>query len=121
MRTDGTRTDGTRTDGTSTYGTRAEEKRSAEKRSAEKKEATNEQKRNEEKKEATKTRAEHPSGWCAQTHYGRGKCGQSCPCCRSLVEPPTSLGVCLVCSRRVSDADEHDLADGAEDMERRVE
>jgi hypothetical protein len=29
--------------------------------------------------------------------------------------------VCLVCSRRVSDADEHDLADGAEDMERRVE
>jgi hypothetical protein len=37
----------------------------------------------------------HPPEWDARVHYGM--CGQSCPCCRFLVEP-TSLGVCTECA-----------------------
>jgi hypothetical protein len=53
----------------------------------------------------------HPVGWSASAHYGYGKCGQSCPCCRSLLEPAGAVGTCLVCSHGVRDGDERDLTD----------
>ena len=53
----------------------------------------------------------HPVGWSASAHYGYGTCGQSCPCCRSLVEPAGAVGTCLVCSHGVRDGDERDLTD----------
>ena len=53
----------------------------------------------------------HPVGWSVSAHYGYGTCGQSCPCCRSLVEPAGAVGTCLVCSHGVRDGDERDLTD----------
>ena len=40
----------------------------------------------------------HILGWSKETHYMSlgGQCGQSCPCCRSIVEP-TNFGVCPIC------------------------
>ena len=35
----------------------------------------------------------HPNSWNKDTHYGQ--CGQSCPCCRTIVGD--KLGSCLVC------------------------
>jgi hypothetical protein len=39
--------------------------------------------------------AMHPEGWTVATHWGR--CGQSCPCCRSSTE--TNEGRCGYCDR----------------------
>ena len=40
----------------------------------------------------------HPKGWDFKTHYMSigGQCGQSCPCCRSLVGD--KLGSCPICN-----------------------
>ena len=40
----------------------------------------------------------HPEGWNYITHYMSigGQCGQSCPCCRSLVGD--HLGSCPICN-----------------------
>jgi hypothetical protein len=39
---------------------------------------------------------EHPKCWSAVFHYGM--CGQSCPCCRAIVEE-SNLGVCPICRK----------------------
>ena len=39
---------------------------------------------------------EHPSGWTEENHYGM--CGQSCPCCRAMIEE-TDFGVCTICRK----------------------
>lgn len=41
----------------------------------------------------------HPKGWNSKTHYMSigGQCGQSCPCCRSLVGD--TLGSCPICNQ----------------------
>ena len=52
-----------------------------------------------ELEEATKVEdkvEEHPSGWTEEHHYGM--CGQSCPCCRAIVEE-TDFGVCTICRK----------------------
>ena len=40
----------------------------------------------------------HVRGWSKVNHYMSfgGQCGQSCPCCRSIVEP-NNFGVCNIC------------------------
>ena len=36
----------------------------------------------------------HPKGWTPGKHYGQ--CGQSCPCCRAIIED-VPFGVCEIC------------------------
>lgn len=38
----------------------------------------------------------HPSDWTDSNHYGQ--CGQSCPCCRSVIEGATGIGTCPICN-----------------------
>ena len=44
---------------------------------------------------ARKKEEMHPPGWTPEAHYG--VCGQSCPCCRFLVEGAGGFGACEVC------------------------
>ena len=37
---------------------------------------------------------EHPTPWTKINHWGQ--CGQSCPCCRAIVEG-VPFGVCSIC------------------------
>ena len=46
------------------------------------------------KLENISTKLKHPEGWNHQLHYGQ--CGQSCPCCRAIIED-YPLGVCPIC------------------------
>ena len=40
---------------------------------------------------------EHPQYWSKSNHYGM--CGQSCPCCRAIVEE-SNFGVCPICRKK---------------------
>lgn len=40
---------------------------------------------------------EHPHYWSEVHHYGM--CGQSCPCCRAIVEQ-SNFGVCPICRKK---------------------
>ena len=42
--------------------------------------------------------APHPQGWSPSDHYGW--CGQSCPCCRFVVEGPGGFGACKHCEEQ---------------------
>lgn len=44
-------------------------------------------------KEYTKSNEIHPESWNEYTHYGQ--CGQSCPCCRTMVGD--KWGACSIC------------------------